>query len=152
MRELLIEMKNISELMVDLAYSAVLFNDYELAEEVVELEDRIDDLRNLLLMNAAMAVRDKEDAESMVGIIRTASAADKISDAAGDIAHIVLRRLGVDSYILEALTKVDERLVRTRVLLGSPLMGKALKELELETKIGVDIIAIRRGKQLVVGP
>jgi len=37
-RELLSEMKNLSELMIDLAYSAALFNDKELAEVVLDLE------------------------------------------------------------------------------------------------------------------
>ena len=37
-RELLVEMKNLSELMIDLAYSAALFNDKELAEDVLALE------------------------------------------------------------------------------------------------------------------
>ena len=36
-RELLLEMKNLSELMIDLAYSAALFNDKPLAEDVMEL-------------------------------------------------------------------------------------------------------------------
>ena len=42
--DLLLEMKNLSELMIDLAYSAALFNDKELAEDVIELESRIDTL------------------------------------------------------------------------------------------------------------
>ena len=38
-KNILIEMKNMSELMVDLAFSAVLFNNKELAEEVLKLEN-----------------------------------------------------------------------------------------------------------------
>ena len=40
-KNLLIEMKNMSELMVDLAYSAVLFNSVDAAEEVLTLENRV---------------------------------------------------------------------------------------------------------------
>jgi uncharacterized protein with PhoU and TrkA domain len=43
-RETLIMMKDISELMIDLAYSAALFNNRELAEEVMELERKMDTL------------------------------------------------------------------------------------------------------------
>ena len=43
-RELLVEMKNLSELMIDLAYSAALFNDKDLAEDVIALEEHIDTL------------------------------------------------------------------------------------------------------------
>ena len=38
-KDILIEMKNLSELMVDLAYSSVLFQNKEAAEEVLNLED-----------------------------------------------------------------------------------------------------------------
>ena len=37
-RELLTEMKDLSEIMIDLAYSAALFNSPELAQEVLERE------------------------------------------------------------------------------------------------------------------
>ena len=40
-KNLLIEMKNMSELMVDLAYSAVLFNSKTAAEEVLTLENEV---------------------------------------------------------------------------------------------------------------
>ena len=62
-RELLLEMKNLSELMIDLAYSAALFNDKELAEDVIELEERVDTLAYLLNMEIMIAARDAEDAK-----------------------------------------------------------------------------------------
>ncbi|RLF78739.1 potassium channel protein, partial [Thermococci archaeon] len=40
-KEIFIEMKNIVELMVDLAYTAILFGDKEIAEEVLDLEERM---------------------------------------------------------------------------------------------------------------
>lgn len=151
-KALLTEIKSISELMVDLAYSSILFNDPDLAEEVVELEDRIDYLKTLLRMNTAIAVRDREDAESMIGIMRVASAADRISDAAGDIAKIILLGLTVDPYVVNALTQVDERLIRAQILPASILNDKTLRQLGLGTHIGVDVIAIRRDKQLIINP
>src|SRR5437763_1135630 len=41
-KELLVEAKDVSELMVELAYAAVFFNEEDLAEEVEELEARVD--------------------------------------------------------------------------------------------------------------
>ena len=41
-KDLLAETKDVSELMVDLAYAAVFFNDADLAEEVDVLEERMD--------------------------------------------------------------------------------------------------------------
>lgn len=43
-KDILIEMKNLSELMVDLAYSAVLFNSKDAANEVLKLENKVNSL------------------------------------------------------------------------------------------------------------
>lgn len=151
-RDLLTEMQSVIQLIVDLAYSAVLFHDHDLAEEVMELEERVDTLKVLLLMNTAIAIRDADDAESMVGIMRMASVADRISDAAGDIARIVLLEIGIDPTLVEAFTKVKERLVRTKIHPGSVLARKTLGELSLESNIGVNVIVMRRGKELFISP
>ncbi len=138
--------------MVDLAYSAALFNDNELAEEVIELGEKVDDLKILLLMNTAIVVRDAEDAEAMVGIMRMGTVAHRISEAARDIANIVLLNLGVDPYISDAFTKIQERLVRTKILQGSILAGKTLGKLKLGTNIGADVMVVRRGRELITNP
>lgn len=151
-RDLLIEMKDLSELMIDLAYSAALFNSKPLAEEVIELEKRVDTLAYLLDMSAMLAVRDAEDAESLVGATVIASATDKISDAAADIATIVLKEIGLHPIVLEAFEKMEERLTRVQTKPNSVLIGKRLDKLELAAKMGVDIIAIRRNKELIVNP
>jgi len=151
-RDLLIEMKDLSELMIDLAYSAVLFNSRPLAEEVMELEERVDTLTYLLDMSAMVAVRDAKDAESLVGVTVVASAADKISDAAADMATIVLLEIGIHPIVREAFEKVEERLTRVEIKVDSVLVGKRVGELELAARMGVDIIAIRRGKDLTVDP
>lgn len=151
-RDLLLEMKDLSELMIDLAYSAALFHNRELAEEVLELEGHVDTLAYLLNMNAMLAARDAEDAEALVAVSVVASAADKISDAAADIATIVLREIGVHPIVREAFKKVEEHLVRSVVTSNSILIKRRLKELELASKIGVDIIAIRRGKNWIINP
>ena len=105
-RDLLIEMKDLSELMIDLAYAAALFNSHPLAEEVLELEKRVDTLAYLLDMSAMVAVRNAEDAESLVGATVVAAATDKISDAAGDLAMIVLRGIGIHPIVIEAFEKL----------------------------------------------
>ena len=46
--DVLVEMKNVSEVAIGLAYSALLFNDQSLAAEVSHLEDRLDEMRERL--------------------------------------------------------------------------------------------------------
>jgi uncharacterized protein with PhoU and TrkA domain len=150
--DLLVEMKNLSELMIDLAYSAALFNDKELAEDVIELESRIDTLAYLLDMEIMIAARDAEDAETLIGVSTVASAADKISDAAADIAAIVIRNIGIHPIIGEIFEKVEERLMKATVKEDSIIAGKRIEELDLAARMGVDIIAIRRNKDWILDP
>lgn len=151
-REALTEMKDLSEIMIDLAYSAALFHSRELAEEVLELEKRVDYLAYMLDMNAMLAARDAEDAESLIGATTVAAATDKISDAAADIAAIVLKEIGIHPIVREAFEKVEERLARAEVKPNSIFINKKLGDLELAAKIGVDIIAIRRRKEWIINP
>ncbi len=150
--DLLVEMKNLSELMIDLAYSAALFNDKELAEDVMELESRIDTLAYLLDMEIMVAARDAEDAETLIGVSTVAAAADKISDAAADIAAIVTQKIGIHPIIGEIFEKVEERLMKATVKEGSVIAGKRIDELDLAARMGVDIIAIRRNKDWILDP
>jgi len=151
-REALTEMKDLSEIMIDLAYSAALFHNRELAEEVLELEKRVDSLAYILDMNAMLAARDAEDAESLIGVTTVAAATNKISDAAADIAAIVLKEIGIHPIVREAFEKVEERLARAEVKPDSVFINKKVGDLELAAKIGVDIIAIRRGKEWIINP
>jgi len=151
-RTLLVEMKNLSELMIDLAYSSALFHSPELAEDVLELEKKVDDLALLLKMNIMIAARDAKDAEDLLGVSLVSSSADKISDAAADIAYIVLHGIGIHPAVREAFKRVEERLGRFMVKPNSILADKRLRELRLASRIGVDIIAIRRGKDWIIDP
>ena len=151
-RDLLIEIKDLSELMIDLAYSAALFDSKALAEEVLELEERVDTLAYLLDMNVMIAVRDAEDAEHLVGVSAVASAADKISDAAADIAILVIKDIGIHPIVRQVFEKVAEHLIRVEINPESILAGHSLDELELAARIGVDIIAIRRNKEWIINP
>ncbi|UCH31474.1 MAG: potassium channel protein [Candidatus Bathyarchaeota archaeon] len=151
-RDLLIEIKDSSELMIDLAYSAALFNSKELAKEVLELEERVDTLTYLLNMNTMIAVRDAQDAQLLVGVSVVSSAADKISDAAADIATIVIQDIGIHPIVREAFKKVAEHLVCVKIRQNSVLTKASLGELELAAKIGVDIIAIKRDKAWKINP
>jgi uncharacterized protein with PhoU and TrkA domain len=151
-RDLFLEMKNLSELMIDLAYSAALFNDRELAEDILELENRVDTLDYLLEMTIMIAARDAHDAEALAGVSAVASAADKISDAAADIAAIVTQNIGVHPIVSQVFEKVEERLMQAKVSADSSLAGQRVGELDLAARMGVDIIALRRDKDWIINP
>ena len=151
-RELLLEMKNLSELMIDLAYSAALFNDKALAEDVMELEERVDTLAYLLDMEIMVAARDAKGAETLIGVSIVAAATDKISDAAADIAGIVTHNIGVHPIVGRIFEKAEKHLSKAVVKDGSVIAGKQIGKLHFASRLGVDIIAIRRNKEWIIDP
>lgn len=151
-RETLIMMKDISELMIDLAYSAALFGNRELAEEVMELERKMDTLVYVLNMNLMLAARDKEDAETLAGVAKVGSLTNSISDAAADIAGMVLHGIEIHPIVREVFQRAEEHLARVQVSEDSFFAGRTVDDLDLAAEVGADIIAIRRGRHWMINP
>jgi uncharacterized protein with PhoU and TrkA domain len=144
-KELLVESKDAAELMVDLAYAAVFFDEEKLAREVERLEERMDGhLRRLRIM-AMLAARSPEDAEGMAGVLWIADAIEKIGDAASDIGRVVAARLGIPDALRPDLRHADEVSGRVKVSEDAPAVGRTLRDLSLPTETGVWVMAIRSG-------
>ena len=151
-RNTLIEMKDISELIIDLAYSSALFENKELAEEVLELEERMDDFVYQLNMSLMLSARDRKDAETLSAVQRVGALTNSISDAGGDIASIVLKGYSAHPIAQKVFARTEERLDHGHVSENSVLVDKTVDELHLARKIGADIIAIHRGKHWLINP
>ncbi|HEX6130223.1 MAG TPA: TrkA C-terminal domain-containing protein [Actinomycetota bacterium] len=144
-KELLVELKDASELMVDLAYAAVFFNDDEVAGEVRRLDERMaEELRRLRTI-AMLAARSPEDAEGMAGVLWIGDAIQRIGDAAEDIARVVAARLGIPDGLRRDLRHADEMTARVKVRDDAPMIGRSLRELSLPTETGMWVMAIRSG-------
>ena len=151
-KELLVEAKDASELMVDLAYAAVFFNDVDLAEEVEALERRLYGYLRRLRQFAILAGRSPEDAEQMSDVLWIAGAIEKIGDAASDIARVIAARLGIPDALRKDLRHADEIIGRARVRDEAPCIGRSLRELLLPSETGMWLMAIRRGDEWVFDP
>lgn len=150
-RELLKEMKNISELIVDLAYSAILFNSKEIAEEVRYLEVRMDKLNYDIRITAMLAARNTEDAEKMAGILQIAQASNTISNAAGDMVKLLAYKL--NHPILPHLIKESDEIIRKMSIdEKSSAVNKTISELRISSETGVRILAIRRKSRWIYAP
>ena len=115
-KDLLVEAKDASELMVDLAYAAVFLNDEKLAEEVENLEQRLYGYLRRLRTFAVLAARSPEDAEQMGDVLWIAGAIEKIGDAASDIARVIQARLGIRSdHQFDRLRQAAERISTARL-------------------------------------
>ncbi|MEE9592624.1 MAG: TrkA C-terminal domain-containing protein [Thermoplasmata archaeon] len=151
-KDLLVEMKDISEHIVDLAYAAVVFDSDDLAAEVRALEERMDYLRYQMRMIALMASRTKEDAEQLAGILQVASAAEAISNGAGDIVDLLEQRIEARPFLPFVLGEADEKLRAVHVEAGSTVTGRAIGDLRVESETGMRIIALRRGRKWIYDP
>ena len=151
-KAVLSEMKDTAELLIDLSYSAVLLGSDDVASEVLELEAKMDVLQLRARMSLLMACRSPDDAESLAPVLGMVGAAEKISDAAGDIAKVVLEDIGLPDTMRAALPEAVETLVRTTVAADSPLAGRSLGALNLETETGVRALAIRRQGNWLLNP
>jgi uncharacterized protein with PhoU and TrkA domain len=144
-KELLVELKDASELMVDLAYAAVFFDEEKLAQEVERLEERMTDHLRRLRILAMLAARSPEDAEGMAGVLWIADAIEGVGDAASDIARVVAARLGIPDALRRDLRHADEMTARVRLRDEAPAAGRTLRDLSLPTETGMWVMAIRSG-------
>ena len=151
-RETLVELKNISELAIDLGYAAVLYEYPGLAEEVLELEARADSLQYPAKIALMLAAKRSTDAEQLVGIVQIVEAAVAITHAAADVAGIVANDIGLPAEVRATLPDADEVIMRATVSEDSGAIGRSLGELAFDTGAGVSVIAIRRGEEWNIAP
>ena len=152
LKAMLSEAKDASELMVDLGYAALFFGDLAVAEEVVELDERLDGLVHEMREVCILAARSPHDAEQMSSVLHVISAMEQIGNAAVDVAHIVTHRLGIPADLVADLAAAEEVSHRVRVRDNSELAGRALADAELPVEVGMRVVAIRRGKEWIIDP
>lgn len=143
----LVELKDTSELMIDLAYSSLLLNSRELAEEVRELEDRMDDLHTDFERLVLSSGFKPEESKDFLGLIRLGIVTENIADAAAEIAEVVLRGLEPHPVLKLVIEEAEETVTRVRVSRKSSLTGRALRKCRLPEETGMWVLAIRRGKR-----
>lgn len=145
----LVEMKNTSELSIDLAYSALLLNNTFLAEEVQLLHQRIEslniDLEQLLL---SCQIRG-DDARGLISLVQMGMAAERISLAAAKIAQVVLRGIEPHPVLKMMIQAADETVDRVTVPEGSLLIGMNLKNAQLPEETGWWVLVIKRGDKWI---
>jgi len=145
----LVTLKDTSELMLDLAYSSLLMNSRELAREVQELEDYMDNLHTefeLLVLSSGFSPGESKD---FLGLIRLGVVTEQIADAAAEIAETVLRELEPHPVLKIAISEAEETVTSARVSEHSTLNGRTLKEARIADETGMWVLAIKRGKKCI---
>ncbi len=150
--DILIEMKNLSEVAVGLAYSALLYYDAGLAREVVAIEDEMDEMRYRIERWVLLAARHVEDAPRLRGILHLATASEAIADCAQEMVWIVEKGEEVHPVLSAAVGESDEVVLKLTVVPGSPADGRTLGSLRLETETGMYVLAVNRGGRWTYRP
>lgn len=146
---MLAEAKDNSELMIDLAYAAVFFNDPGMADEVAHLEEHMNDLVQSMREVCILACRRPAEAESMASVLQLISAIEGIANTAIDITRIVTHRLGIPPELIADLSNAEEVSHRVWVRDDSHMVRRSLAALELPVAAGMRVMAIRRDRSWI---
>jgi len=147
--ERLVELKDTSELMIDLAYSSLFLNSKELAEEVQRLEEHVDKLHTDFELLVLQSDFKKEEAKGFLGLIRLGVATEKIADAAAQISEVVLRGIEPHPVLQLSIKEAEETVAYVSIAKDSPLANKTLLDARIPEETGMWILAIRRGNKSV---
>lgn len=151
-QEILTEMKDKSEVIVDLAYATLIYNSRDMANKVAELEDEMEDLKYAMRVKVLMAARTKEDAKKLSGILQVASAADRISQSAGEIVKLIDVPPEKRPFIANIINESDEKFRMTRISQKSDMAGNTIDHLAVEACTGTKIIAMKNRHGWIYDP
>jgi uncharacterized protein with PhoU and TrkA domain len=150
--DVLVEMKNVSEAAVSLAYSALLFDDAGLAAEVSHLEDRLDEMRELLEVWVLRSASQTLDPSALRGLLHLGGAAEEIGDAAQQLVWLVEQEEEMHPVLAVALGEADDVVVRFPIAPASALDGSIVSGTVVGDDTGFHLLAIRRSGRYVYRP
>lgn len=145
----LVEMKDTSELMIDLAYSSLLLNSRELAEEVLQLEEKMDKMHTDFELSILSRCEGERDIRGLMALLRMGATMERIADAAVEIAEVVLKGIEPHPILRIVIEAADETVEWETISRHSPLVGKSLKEARIPEGTGMWILLIRRGDKWI---
>ena len=145
--DVLVEMKDLSEVAVGLAYSSLVLRDESLAAEVRHLEDRLDEMKDRLEEWVLSAARQHGDHSGLRGLLHLSQAAEDLGDQAQQMVWIIERQEDIHPILAVALGDSDEVVAHIPVAEGSAVEGRTLADLRLNIEPGFTVLAIRRGGQ-----
>ncbi|OYT51013.1 MAG: hypothetical protein B6U76_11780 [Desulfurococcales archaeon ex4484_217_2] len=134
--------------MLDLAYLAILTNNKDLALEVLELEEYVDQLHIDLERKVVRKLR-KDNPDEVVTILRTIICLENIADAAAEIAAIVTSEVMPHPILKRVIEESEERVMIATI--PKRLDGKTIEELNLDVH-GAVVVALKRDHEWILDP
>ena len=136
---------DISETMIELALAALFFNSYEVAEDVLEMEELEDGLNISFEKDLLEFAHLVENPRDLTGIMRIVFSCEQIADGAANVAENILKGFKPHYILQKAIKETPEIVVRERLSPESFFKGKTYKQLQdRRYKRGFHIIAMKR--------
>lgn len=156
LKEILILLRDFSQLLVQIGYAAVMEDSIELAKEALRLKSHIRDLdfelRKGALTVARLSKYSRGDIPQIANILQIGVAIKEMSDGVDDLIDITIRDVGVHPVIHMAFTRKEMRTTRFEVEPGANIDGKELRNLDLDPKDRCRVIAVRRKSEWFLDP
>ena len=140
-RGLLKQAKHYSSIALDLALYSLASGSRVAALEALRIEEQVDQIVRELVARTSLAVRSPDQAGLAVAVLETARAFDRLTDAAGDLAGLVIRGYPVHEYIKAVVNCCGEAVG----------LITAERGLDRIPEI-VDLLLVRRGSSYLLAP
>ncbi|OQX53495.1 MAG: hypothetical protein B5M53_06870 [Candidatus Cloacimonas sp. 4484_209] len=154
-KDILVKMRSLSQLMVDIGFAAIMEDDAELAYEAAKIKVELRELSYKLRIESLMVSRLAQNSESEIpqiaNLLQIGVATKEISDGIDDLIEIVMRDVGVHPIIHLAYRR-EVRTMKLTVAENSPLDGKRLRDVEIDEATGFNVMAVRRGEEWLTEP
>ncbi len=141
MKDNLIKMQKISDLMLTLSYNALFLNDKKLSKIVNDLYDEIIHLEKSTLKLILLAKIKDEEAYQLINLI------EYIRDYANASKNIINLMDGDSQLLKKIISNTEDKVTYGYVNDNSIIAGMKLKESRVRSNTGVNIISVRRGKK-----
>jgi len=137
-RDLLRLAKHYSSIAVDLALYSLASGSRVAALEALKIEDQLDRIVKELVAVVSLAVRSPDDAGLAIVVDEIARGFDKVTDAAGDMAGLVIRGYPIHPYVRAAVNCCGDAVMAARKIERLPGL--------------VDILLVKRGDTYILAP
>jgi len=150
LKEVLGETRDTLGLMLDLAYSTILFEEDHFGQEVMELEERMGELIFTARSAVMLGAKGADEIAALTGVLKIVTAAEKIGDSASDIAEIRLVGIGLPKRFIKTLHLMEDTLARVTLSEESEVIGTSIAS--IESKTGMTVVALRSGSKWSINP
>lgn len=136
---------DISETMLELSLASIFLESYEVAEDVLEMEELMDGLNISFEKDLLEFAHEFDSPRDLMGIMRIVFSCEQIADAAAHVAESVLKGFEPHAILQKAIEETHEIVVRETLSSDSFFKDKTYEKLQDHRyKRGFHIIALKR--------